>query len=156
MWPFFGTGGTRTQDALSLWRETNGLLRELVEALRGGAAETPRAVPAVRTVPSTAPPPTRQKLSANDVTFSTREAEHARQQEAAAKIAHPHRVGEIVPPTATAFQPPTAETLPMLQANEGLFPTPPVMLRAPASPAAPPSADAASSPGPPPPPAPAT
>lgn len=108
MWPFTDTGATR-RDALSLWRETNGLLRELVEAIKGSESLTPRSIPTPRSsalmTSSTPRTGTSRKLSERDVTRVTRESLAALQAEAEAKRIHPHRVGEVTPPRPTEFYP---------------------------------------------------
>jgi hypothetical protein len=97
LWPFTGTVAT-TRDALSLWRETNGLLRELIELL-GRPSTTPR-VPLRSTSATGATSrttPTTRKLSSTDVSYSTREKLAEIDRKAQAKKAAPWREGEITP-----------------------------------------------------------
>lgn len=115
MWPFTDTGATRA-DALSLWRETNGLLRELVEAIKGSESLTPQSTWTPRSsaprTSSTLRTGTSRKLSDRDVTRNTRESLHALQQEAEAKRIHPHREAAAAHIPKASSSPETSGALP--------------------------------------------
>jgi hypothetical protein len=99
LWPFTVTDAT-TRDALSLWRETNGLLRELIEVIGQRPSTTPR-VPLRSTSATGATSkttPTSRKLSSTDVSYSTREQLAEIDRKARAKKAAPWREGETTPP----------------------------------------------------------